>query len=171
VPLIVHYPQRIAPGRDDRPVMNFDLFPTLLELTGIDAPEGLRSEAKSLLDPPQQRRRLAEDPVFSPLGIRIVSQRHNDWDSTPWKRVQRTLVDGTDKLIWGSDGRSELYDLAVDPLETDDLASDRAARVAEMQLALAEYYDSLQHCAESPEEIEQLSPEQRELLKSLGYVE
>jgi len=171
VPLIVHYPERFAPGREDRPVMNFDLFPTLIELTGIDAPDDQQSQARSLLDPPQQRRRLAEDPAFSPLGVRIVSQLHHDWDATPWKRIQRTLIEGTDKFIWGSDGRTELYDLAGDPNETRDLTPERPARAAEMQLALAQYYDSLQHCSEPAEEIEVLSPEQLELLRSIGYVE
>jgi len=171
VPLVVHYPPRFAPGRDDRPVMNFDLFPTLVELTGVEPPAGPQSQARSLLGPPDRRERLAEDPAFSPLGIRIVSQEHPDWDPSSWQRIQRTLIDGTDKFIWGSDGEHGLFDLEADPFETRNLLSDNAARAAEMQMALAEYYETLQLCTESTEEIEQLSPEQRELLKSLGYVE
>ena len=35
IPLVVQYPKRFAPGRDPRPVTNLDLFPTLLELAGL----------------------------------------------------------------------------------------------------------------------------------------
>ncbi|MHC4946266.1 MAG: sulfatase-like hydrolase/transferase, partial [Planctomycetota bacterium] len=38
VPLVIHYPKRIEPGREKTPVVNIDLFPTLLELAGIDVP-------------------------------------------------------------------------------------------------------------------------------------
>jgi arylsulfatase A-like enzyme len=171
VPLIVHYPARLAAGRDDRPVMNFDLFPTLLELTGVEPPEGHRSRAVSLLDPSPARERMAEDPAYSPLGIRLVQQAHPDWDPSPWRRLQRALVDDETKFIWGSDGRNRLYDLESDPLETRNLIDERPARAAEMQQALGVVYDSLQLCAESPAPVEELTPQQRELLKSLGYVE
>ena len=38
IPLIVHYPKRFPPGRDARPVMNFDLCPTLREIAGSEPP-------------------------------------------------------------------------------------------------------------------------------------
>ena len=50
IPLIVHYPSKLAAGRDASPVMNFDLFPTLLQLAGIDRSQSEGSHALSLLD-------------------------------------------------------------------------------------------------------------------------
>ena len=171
VPLIVHYPERFEAGHDDSPVMNFDLFPTLLELTGVEPPADLQSRAESLLDAPEQRERVAEDPAYSPLGIRMVSQNHPDWDPSPWQRLQRAMIDGTDKFIWGSDGHNGLFDLALDPLETRNLVEQKPGRAAELQQALGEYHRALQLCGDTPAPVEDLTPEQRELLKSIGYTD
>jgi arylsulfatase A-like enzyme len=171
VPLIVHYPERFAPGHDDHPVMNFDLFPTLLALAGIEEPVGLQSRAKSLFDAAAERERVAEDPAYSPLGIRLVSQKKPDWDPSPWRRLQRAMIDDNDKFIWGSDGRHGLFDLAADPLETRNLVEEKPGRAAELQQALGEYHRSLQLCGNTPAPVEDLTPEQRELLKSIGYTD
>ena len=59
VPLIVHAPGRLEPGRDRSPVMNYDLFPTLLELCGVEPPADTDLRAVSLLDSNEDRQRLA----------------------------------------------------------------------------------------------------------------
>jgi arylsulfatase A-like enzyme len=171
VPLVVHYPSVITPGRESRPVMNFDLFPTLLELTGVDPPAGLDSRAVSLLRPADERVRFAEDPAFSKLGVRVVQQQHPDWDPSPWQRNLRTLVEGDRKLIWGSDGRYELFDLGEDPLETQDLSDHAPDEASRLQEVLDAYFASLADCESGGAQFENLSPEQRELLKSLGYLD
>ena len=169
VPLVLHYPSRVSPGRDPRPVMNIDVFPTLLELTGVAAPPDLRTRAASLLEPAASRERFAEDPAPARVAIAMVRQAHPDWDPTPWQRRLRALVDGKHKLIAGSDDRRELFDLSADPLERRDLLEQRAEVALRLERSLDAYSESLRTCdpgAPPPD----LTPEQIERLKALGYL-
>jgi arylsulfatase A-like enzyme len=170
IPLVVHYPAFFEPGRDDHPVSTLDLFPTLLELTGVTDPVSL-SKATSLLASRDARPRLAEDPASSEIGIRIVQERNPDWDPTPWQRRLYALIAGDWKYIQGSNGLQELYDLANDPLETNELSASQADRAADMKLALASFRESLDACVPGEGPTAELSPEERERLKSLGYLE
>jgi arylsulfatase A-like enzyme len=170
VPLVVHDPQRFAPGRDARPVSTLDLFPTLLELAEAPAPAGLRSHAVSLLDPPGERTRFAEDPAPARTPVTMVRQAHPEWDPAPWLHELQALVAGPDKLIAGSDGSRELYDLASDPLERDDQLGARAELAARLQRALDEHVAALERCRPAAERPPELTPEQIERLKALGYL-
>jgi len=172
VPLVLHAPGRIEPGRDARPAANFDAFPTLLELAGVAPPPGHRSRARSLLASPQQRLRFAEEPAFSKVGIGQVKQAHPEWDPSRFQRRLRSLIDAERKLLWGSDGRVALYDLASDPLERRDLASAEPAATASMLAQLDAYYAGLAHCDPSlrAQVPEATSPEERRMLESLGYL-
>ena len=81
VPLIVRAPGRLAPGRESRPVMSFDLFPTLLELTGIAAPPGLALPRG--------------EPARSPAGSRALrrgSRRPRRSESTRYCRCTRAGI-------------------------------------------------------------------------------
>jgi arylsulfatase A-like enzyme len=172
VPLVIHAPGRILPGRDPRPAANFDVFPSLLELAGVAPPPGLRSRARSLLAPPSERLRFAEESASSSIGIRNVQQAHPRWDPSPFRRRLRALVDKDRKLLWGSDERVALYDLERDPLETHDLAADDPATTARMLEALGIYYAGLAHCDPSrrAEVPDVTSPEERRMLEALGYL-
>ena len=68
VPLVVHYPPRFRPGRDDGRVSTYDLFPTLLDLAGVDAPAS--THAVNLLHPQADRQRLGECP--GPLADALI---------------------------------------------------------------------------------------------------
>jgi arylsulfatase A-like enzyme len=170
VPLIVRYPARFAPGRDRRPVVNFDLFPTLLEVAGIEPPADQRSRATSLLQARQERERFAEDPAAFQVAIATVAAHHPKWDPKPWGRELRALVDGRHKLIWGSDGRGELFDLAADPLERVNLLERQTELAAGLREALETYHRSLRSCVGGSTPPPELSPEQIERLQTLGYV-
>ena len=170
VPLVVHYPRRFTPGREERPVMNFDIFPTLLELAGAEPPIGQQPRAVSLLAPGAERSRFAEEPASSGVGIHMVRERHPDWDPSPWQRRLRAWVDGRYKYIWGSDERRALYDLSVDPLERRDLSAEQTETLQSMNASLDAYYASLNLC--DPEaSFQSVPPEQYEMLKGLGYIE
>ena len=76
VPLVIRYPARIEPGRDARPVMNFDIFPTVLDLAALEPPADLVTRSRTLLDPAAERIRVAEYPaVFEKAIQREVHAR------------------------------------------------------------------------------------------------
>ncbi len=171
VPLIVHYPKRVEPGRDPRPVSNFDLFPTLLELTGVAPPPGLDSAARSLLDPLEERGRLAEEPAASTVGIAQILKNHPDWNPEPHRRQLRAWTDGNWKYIWRSKGLPSLYDLSSDPMEHTDTISSEPERAVALSRALDAFYKPRSACvtSDATPPVPEMSEEQRARLEALGY--
>jgi arylsulfatase len=117
-PLIAHWPDGIAARGELRnnPGHVIDLLPTVLELTGAQQSQGSPSlPGKSLL------------PVFTADG----TVRHETiWWSHEGNRALRV---GDLKLVAaGKDAAWELYDLAADRSETNDLAASRPDKVREL---------------------------------------
>jgi len=170
VPLVVRFPGRVEPGREPRPVMNLDLFTTLLDLTGQPRPEGVPVRGRSLLDPDAKRVRVAEYPdPFEPVLERFAGG-HPGWNPEPWRRSLRAVWSGHRKFIWASDDRHELLDLGSDPRERRDLL-DGAPEQAGEWLALLEREKSGWLPPGPLESVEPLSRERREQLRALGYVD
>ncbi len=121
VPLIISVPKMAAGKGCLRTVESLDVYPTLADLCGLKAPAVL--EGKSL-------RPLLEDP-----GAR--------WDKPAYSFIQRGKVGGatvrTERYRYTewNDGTTaaELYDYESDPLESRNVAGDRASagRVREMR--------------------------------------
>jgi len=170
VPLVLRAEGVVEPGRDSRPVSGVDLYPTLLELAGVEAPSGLHTSAVSLLEPLATRRRVAEVPAVFSEPFPIIRQVYPEFDPTPFERRLRTLVQGRHKLIWGEDGRHELYDLALDPGELANLVG-TGTEVEERMLAELERIGrALDETAVKSDGQRELSAEMIELLGPLGYV-
>jgi arylsulfatase A-like enzyme len=170
VPLVIRYPARIEPGRDARPVMNFDVFPTVLDLAALEPPADLVTRSRTLLDPAAERVRVAEYPAVFTKPQRAVQGKNPSWDPAPFARRLRAFHEHAYKLIWGEDGRHELYDVVSDPLEEQDLVGRRPELAKRMVESLDGYLAGLSvepHERSVPPE---LSPQQREMLKGLGYV-
>lgn len=173
VPLVLHHPARIGAGRRSDPVMNVDLFPTLLALAKVKPPDGLRTAARDLLAPPppdaDERARLAEETAIESTGVEAMRQIDPSFDATPWQRSQRALYLGRYKWIASSNGARELYDIDADPGETRDLAELRALDAAMLGDALAAATRDLPGC-EGRATLE-VGDEERALLESLGYAQ
>jgi hypothetical protein len=102
-----------------------------------------------------------------------VKRRHPDFDATPFRRRLSALIDGSLKLLWGSDGRNGLYDLSRDPLETRNLIADEPKVAAGLESELEQISQTLVRCDvksldRGPKDI---SKQQREMLEKLGYVD
>lgn len=169
VPLIIRYPKRFEPGREKRPVMNYDLFPTLLELASLEPSPTSRGLARSLLDPDPDRERVAEYPSVFEDPQNAVRRRYPDFDPTPWARRLRSLEAGRYKLIWGEDGRHELYDLSLDPAESVNLYAREAREAQRMMRALDAVVEELGSENGSVGSASALDPEHRKRLELLGY--
>jgi len=169
IPLVIQYPKRFTPGRDPRPVTNLDLFPTLLELVGLQPP--VPTKGVSLLHAPDQRPRLGEcpHPMYGPLN-RILRD-YPDFDPRPWWRSLRAYYDGPYKFIQSSDGRHELYNLVEDPGELQNLFQEQPELAARLNADLRAYLSASQPGtgpASTPSH--QLTPEEIEGLEALGYM-
>jgi arylsulfatase A-like enzyme len=117
VPFIIVAPGTTTPGtRSDAPVSLLDIYPTLAELTGLQAPEYL--EGNSLVP-------LLRDPAI-------------DWDEPTLSThgyENHAVVSSTYKYIRYADGSEELYDVRSDPNEWTNLAGDERYTAIRDELA------------------------------------
>jgi arylsulfatase A-like enzyme len=117
VPFIVVAPGITTPGSTtDWPVSLLDIYPTLVELAGLERPEYL--EGNSLVP-------LLRNPSM-------------DWDYptvSTYGYENHAVVSSTYKLIRYADGSEELYDTADDPNEWTNLAGDPRFDAQLMRLA------------------------------------
>ena len=167
VPLILHYPGRVPPGRDDHPVMNLDLFRTVLELAGSESNPPATGGA-SLLDPVEVRPRLSEYLHPAGLFLELVERDHSGFDGAPWRRSLRSLRSEGVKYIWASDGRHELYDLGRDRAEAHDLMQERTGQAARLEEALRALTAAGSPSAASGGQAS-FDARTREMLEALGY--
>lgn len=127
VPFIVSWPGVTAPGStSDVPVITPDIPATILDLTGAgtkgDQPLDGRSLATVLRGGTLDRETIAwHYPHYHPGG----ATPHSAIRAGNWRLVH-----------FYEDGRDELYDLATDPGEADDLAAKRPEKAADLRRRL-----------------------------------
>jgi arylsulfatase A-like enzyme len=156
VPLVFWGPPRVAIGRRvAEQVELLDIAPTLLELSGLPAPEGFGGRSLS--------------PALATEATSIGPARAFAQTRT-LKRPRRFALRTSDwKLVHNPDDEEqELFDLRADPGETRDLSSEHPDRVRELRAEL-EFIVSGDK-AQQPD-VEDLDPETREHLKALGYID
>jgi len=141
-PLLVRWPGRIESGIRKQVVMVEDLLPTLLDLAQIPAdkqPEHLPFEGKSI-------RASLEDPLYTEDRdiFRIaLDGPGNPGDTTPtriiedarkvdYSKLHMVLRNGTYKFHHLPGGRYRLYDMELDPGESNDLSATMSDRTAAM---------------------------------------
>jgi arylsulfatase A-like enzyme len=170
IPLVIYFPDRFLNGFDDRPVTNLDIYSTVLELAGIEMTSILNGNSLSLLHPKDERVRIAECPAFMTHWFDETERVYPDFDSTPWRRTLRVVYKGTHKYIWASDGRHEMYNLAVDRGEHKNLIQierELAQKLAEMH---HEWVMNFQIHEDKKEQNRLMTEEEKQRLESLGYV-
>jgi arylsulfatase A-like enzyme len=115
IPLLIRYPRRIKAGTEDvAPVSNVDFAPTLLSLCGTKLPRGMQgfNHAESWTGGRK-----------SPPGAIFAEGALDDEDE--W----RMIVRGPHKLVANAQWKpTHLYDLSVDPYESNNLAAHPDAR-------------------------------------------
>jgi tetratricopeptide (TPR) repeat protein len=158
VPFFVRGPG-VRPGtRLPATVRLVDVFPTVLDLLGVVAPEGARpgrSLARALAGGPA-----GEEPVV--YAESLVPLLHFGWSDL------RVLREGRYKYIQAP--RPELYDLKTDPGELTNLAAREPARAEALRKALGAILDAERAQAKSGGAAPAIAPELLEKLGALGYV-
>lgn len=120
---LANWPGEIPAGRNDGMMHMVDVFPTLAGLAGAATPAGVALDG---LDLGPTLRGEAPSP-----RTEIV------YNVEPYRAALR---EGDRKLVWTTflPPRSELFDLAADPAEAQDLAAANPAEVQAMQARLAD---------------------------------
>jgi arylsulfatase A-like enzyme len=174
VPLVLWAPGRIPPGTAvAETVRSIDLMPTLLELSGLKAPEAAQGQSLvPLLSPDAARSRWKALPAVTARSLR---------DRAPADQPELesfAIVDGGWKLVRNEvrpEGAPEwqLFDHANDPLDQVDVSS-RHPEILERLKTLLEDWRRYAEAARLPsdaEATEGMSSEELERLRSLGYVQ
>jgi len=132
VPLVIRRPGQQRGEVSEVWASSVDLLPTVLDALGMPVPErlgGRRLAGVSLLGEDPGARRVVMSESYPDPTLFAANPR--------FRRVERAVFDGDQKLIASSDGRRQLYDLRLDPGEERDLhsapggASHLEARLAE----------------------------------------
>jgi arylsulfatase A-like enzyme/tetratricopeptide (TPR) repeat protein len=156
VPLVVRGP-RIGPGTTvDVLVRTVDLYPTILEVTGLGPPP--RTSGRSVVSALRDGR-MTDEPSFAES---LVPRLHYGWSDL------HAVRDGRWKYILAP--RPELYDLQNDPGETKNLATIDAPHATVLRSAIESRLNLESSAGQRPSGVPGVSPETLERLGSLGYV-
>ena len=149
VPLVV-WGKGVAPGRDARPARHVDVFPTILQAAGIDAPapRGLRRPGRSLLAPPAAD---GSDSYFEALSATL---------NRGWAPLRGLLRNGTKFIALPL---PEVYELPKDPGERTNLIDKQRAAARGVFAALPKE-------SAWPPRRDATKPEDDARLRSLGYI-
>ena len=176
IPLIIRYPTCFPAGTNETaPVQITDLFPTLLDLAGVDVSQHPHQGSGLLPGHPQADRAvLAEAYVHA--RFRDLRTRDRRWKHPRVRRYMRRLKSlrtGSMKLIQASDGERELFDLFADPDELCDLSGNPT--MAASRDFLSRRLQGLIDCLKTqqpppPREGANLEKDTEATLEALGYL-
>ena len=159
--LMAYWPKGLAADRRSEPVCTIDVFPTVLELTGLAFPDGVQGVSLLSTDGSPRRGR----------GLCVAAGRPN------WRASQAGLLalrKGSDKVIYQrAEASWQMYDLARDPAETVDLAPppDQSGdeRFADLRQTAEAWIEAIAHRAD--DEPVELDPQAEKALRALGYIQ
>ncbi len=131
-PLVVHWPDGISRpvgGFVDSPVDIIDFMSTVLDITGFEYPSSFNGHSVIGIEPQS----ISILPQFSSTGTVVARELGFEHESNrgyrkgDWKLVTKNYTDSRNVA-----GAIELYNLASDPVELNDLAASDTDKVAEL---------------------------------------
>ncbi len=171
VPLVIHG-QRFEPASNTNELLQLlDLFPTLLDLAGADAPEARKqAQGRSLLARETPRESVCAEYVSPQPSMEQLEERFGEIPERVYEydRSLRTIRTEEYKYIRGSDGSEELYDVEQDPEERFDIASTEPDISTELAADLDEWVESFDH-AEREGAVD-MTEATKGRLRDLGYL-
>ena len=192
VPLIVVWPERIAPGkRFSDPVSMVDMLPTILDLADLPMPEVMQGQslAPLLLGEPgwEPRPVILDELRWEPRPVILDELRVDNETREMWGRIE--VVDGRwgaslqivppggeDRRTWvfgaARPASLLLYDLWTDPMCLHSLHEEHPDLVEKYTKFLEDQWAAHQALAThfTPGPKVALTPEQLEALRALGYI-
>jgi len=159
VAFVIRDPRFGGPTRLPGQVRLIDLFPTVLDLLGVDS--GVPAQGVSLVPRMAGVEPGLDLPAFCQTDLedkRPYSGRASHAvRRPPWKYIESPEI-----------GLTELYDLESDPAETMNLAEEFPEIVDELSSALSEWMAETESLDLPPVE---LSPDAEAALRTLGYIQ
>ena len=164
VPLVVRLPRGLGAGmRLKETVQQIDLFPSLLGLAGLSGPGGLPGRDLS-----ERWRNPSPTAPLSPLLF--SEERFAVTDKYSVRADRWKLIFNNDgPALWRAGTHIELYDLDRDPGEKENVASSFPI-VTNFLLQRLEAFRAARAKSGAGSSVT-LTPEEREQLKALGYVQ
>jgi len=159
VPGILRWPGHTKAGTVcDEPVSGVDVLPTLCEIAGIAPPRGRPLDGASFLPVLEDKPIHRTKPLYWQFNFARsnpkVALRDGDWKvlatlTGPELKPTGHILPGTMNTLKRAElDRFELYNLAADIAETNDLAEEEPQRLAEMSAKLKRMYREVRE--ESP---------------------
>jgi arylsulfatase A-like enzyme len=167
IALLARGPGFPAGSVERRPAHITDLYPTILGAAGLEVEAGVAG-IDLRRDLPAARLLAAQ--LDFPVYVLSVFPRSivETGVLRPYERGIEAAIDGRLKLIRGSDGTAELYDLLADPGETRPLPADGTDGAA-LERLHAFLDDAGSPAVPSDEAAEALDARTTEALRALGY--
>lgn len=122
VPAFMHWPGTLAPNTYNHMATVQDVFPTVLDLAGI-AGAGAEADGRSLWGPITTGRP-------APVKDYVIQSTKVGQATAIYRYPYKLIVEG---------GARKLYNLALDPLEQNDIAADMAQMVNDLSDRLANF--------------------------------
>jgi len=134
-PLIIRWPGVTRAGSTcDEPVIGVDLYPTFLQMAGVERPEDMLLDGLSLVPLlNREQNSLQRDAIYWHFPAYL--QGSGDPEGGPFRTTPAGAIRKGDwKLIeWFETGRRELYHLAEDIGESSDLSQSHREKLMELQ--------------------------------------
>ncbi len=142
VPFVVRWPGHFPAGKKtDAMVAQIDLFPTFCELAGVDVPEDVYLDGKSILSLMQQGEGKSPHKYLYHTWDRYIPNPYHRW-SIHGERFKLVLhnTQGKKKKI---EPMGQLYDLKADPGETRDLARKYPKETQALRTEFLRWFDDV----------------------------
>lgn len=167
IPLVFRFPGAEYAGRVvESQTSILDVMPTILDFLDLEEPDGVRGDSLMNLMTKERRKRpthhaFSESRVYPPKKPRGPAH---------WTKVRRHSVRTPRwKLVRTTEGEEILYDLNADPEELADISASNRKQTRRLGRALTRWLASIPEVLDRAEP--ELSEEDREKLKSLGYID
>jgi len=152
IPLIMRYPKLIPKNnRIAQPVESIDIMPTVLDLLGLPKPEN--ANGKTLL-PIMKKEKAHMVTIYSTSAL------------LDGKKITTAVIKEEWKITRSEDGAEELFNLAQDPKEDENLMGKYPVVESKLRLLLDGEFAGIHFVQKNQE----MDPEKTKRLKSLGYI-
>jgi arylsulfatase A-like enzyme len=130
-PIMIRYPAKIKAQISDVPMSSLDIFPTLLQLTGIAAPPD--APGINLTDTEKLTARRA---IYGEIFLHTALDLDNPARNLRWRWILQDDMKLLVPTALEKEAAPELYDLKNDPQETKNLALEKPQTVQQLTAAL-----------------------------------